>query len=196
MCAREIIQIHLFKEKSKQNEVLLRTVVNAHSVIENKAKAETEWNRHDTINDIDNSKMMEYNYADTNSLLKQKRIIKLKNQRKKVKCYKSGRTCFKCRNCSETYSTREGLIEHRKMAKHPEIRKHQCKVCGNMFTSSKLKAHMRAHTKEKPYKCNLCLQAFSMHGNLRRHMMIHTGERPHVCEVCGKGIAKFLPAKL
>lgn len=97
---------------------------------------------------------------------------------------------FKCKDCDECYMNIRQLWHHRKNAKHPKARprKIECHICHQMFGSNHLNQHMRRHTKDKPYVCNVCGRGFSMSGNLRRHMMIHTGEKPHVCEVCGKGI--------
>lgn len=97
---------------------------------------------------------------------------------------------YKCKDCDEVYMNIRQLWQHRKNAKHPKARprKTECHICHQMFGSNHLNQHMRRHTKDKPYVCNVCGRGFSMSGNLRRHMMIHTGEKPHVCEVCGKGI--------
>lgn len=97
---------------------------------------------------------------------------------------------YKCKDCDEVYMNIRQLWQHRKNAKHPKSRpkKIECHLCHQMFGSNHLNQHMRRHTKDKPYVCNVCGRGFSMSGNLRRHMMIHTGEKPHVCEVCGKGI--------
>ncbi|XP_022083927.1 sal-like protein 1 isoform X2 [Acanthaster planci] len=49
-----------------------------------------------------------------------------------------------------------------------------CHYCGKSFAcSSALNIHYRSHTKERPYKCEICSKGFSTKGNLRQHMLTH-----------------------
>jgi KRAB domain-containing zinc finger protein len=60
-------------------------------------------------------------------------------------------------------------------------------ICGRMFSQNfNLQKHIRTHTGNKPYKCDVCGKGFSENGSLQNHIKTHTGDK---CDVCGKGFS-------
>lgn len=45
--------------------------------------------------------------------------------------------------------------------------KQKCRFCKVFGSDSALKIHLRSHTEERPYKCNVCGNCFSTRGNLK-----------------------------
>ncbi|KAH3849009.1 hypothetical protein DPMN_091394 [Dreissena polymorpha] len=52
------------------------------------------------------------------------------------------------------------------------FRRFCCPVCAKLFFSlSNIDSHIRMHTGDKPFQCNICSYKSTQKGNLRRHRM-------------------------
>ncbi|GJQ65525.1 putative GDNF-inducible zinc finger protein [Trypoxylus dichotomus] len=65
---------------------------------------------------------------------------------------------------------------------------HICDICGlKCSTKYGLIEHIRTHTGDRPFKCEMCGKGFAQRGTLGVHIRsIHKNERPYACEGCGK----------
>ena len=73
------------------------------------------------------------------------------------------------------------------------VKPFECLTCGVAWADARsLKRHVRTHTGERPYKCDLpaCNRAFPQLSNLKRHQKNHATEmekarqNPFQCSVC------------
>ena len=56
--------------------------------------------------------------------------------------------------------------------------------------NGRLQNHIKAHTGDKPYKCDVCGKGFSENGSLQNHNKTHTGDKQYKYDVSGKGFSQ------
>ncbi|XP_018012099.1 uncharacterized protein LOC108669304 [Hyalella azteca] len=93
-----------------------------------------------------------------------------------------------CDVCLRQFDRKSRLVAHYKT--HTGERPFRCPYCSKSFASKgNCNTHVRVHTRERPYVCQHCGKQFSQHGQMVIHVRRHTGEKPYVCSHCKKGFA-------
>ncbi|CAG9863226.1 unnamed protein product [Phyllotreta striolata] len=95
---------------------------------------------------------------------------------------------YVCETCGRSYSQTSHLWQH--MRFHQGIKPFACphEGCEARYTiRPDLKDHIRkAHTRERPFKCNVCDKCFLTGSVYYQHRLIHTNDRRYACDLCPK----------
>ncbi|KAG0224951.1 hypothetical protein BGX31_007812 [Mortierella sp. GBA43] len=63
--------------------------------------------------------------------------------------------------------------------------------CDKVFSRAyNLTSHMKTHSSERPFVCEVCNLAFARRHDRERHVRLHTGEKPYSCNICGAGFMR------
>ncbi|XP_077296634.1 uncharacterized protein LOC143918568 [Arctopsyche grandis] len=92
---------------------------------------------------------------------------------------------YTCPHCSKAFKRKHGLNCH--LVTHTGERKHLCDECGFSTLHAKiLRAHKLAHSGDL-FKCSFpdCAHTSTRKENMKQHMKTHSNEKPFVCELCG-----------
>ncbi|KAH3774513.1 hypothetical protein DPMN_175895 [Dreissena polymorpha] len=85
-----------------------------------------------------------------------------------------------------TYKQYREFLDHIEATVSDPNTKVLCSECGAHVQRKAILSHLRLHTKDRPFKCNLCAKGFATGNCLRRHLQFHFGIAERKCEFCGK----------
>ena len=76
-----------------------------------------------------------------------------------------------CDECNRSFISRQGLINHKKLSHGSKEDCFTCNFCDKIFpTRAQLTRHMKVHSNDRPYVCELCNKRYKHKQDLKFHM--------------------------
>lgn len=180
-CVCNLKVSHEFKKKCEQADKQLRKILSVHlASLEAASIAKKKSNRTNPKSSrikaikIEIEDKYEFSYSPINSFDDADYINECQDDKQATLCDR----------CSETFSNESELRSHIK-SKHKNKMEIKCIKCDKILSNMRAyKVHLKTHSGDKPFVCEVCGKAFSLLATLKSHSLIHKGELPFKCPQC------------
>lgn len=76
-----------------------------------------------------------------------------------------------CQICGKYFLSATGFKHHHNLMHSSQKSGPQCQICGKYFgNESNLLVHLKSHSKERPFCCDVCLKSFKYKHHLKTHV--------------------------
>lgn len=99
----------------------------------------------------------------------------------KKKYYKHKSLHRNCNKCKIRFPDKKLYVSHVRQVHSSKV---VCPICGKSLCNFSLTAHLKTHTTEKKFVCQICDKCLKSQTTLNTHMRTHTKEMRYKCEHC------------